>query len=80
VNARLAEYRAAAGIPPEGPPPIPCFGACKGIAGVKLPQSGLHCTVCHGAGKLFWQDHDDAADFTSKKPPKQKLRPQTDGP
>lgn len=53
---RVVELRLAAGLPEAGPDPIPCFGACGGVAGWKDPVLGLYCTLCQGAGKLPYYD------------------------
>jgi hypothetical protein len=54
--ARVVALRLAAGLPEAGPGAIPCFGACGGAAGAKLPPYGLYCTVCQGSGKLPYYD------------------------
>ena len=48
---RAEEYRVAAGLPKDGPAPVPCYGACHGVAGWK-DENGLHCCLCGGSAKV----------------------------
>lgn len=60
---RVEQYRQAAGIPLSGPPPIPCFGACGGVAGWKDPETGFPCSLCSGSGSLSYQQKHDAEEW-----------------